>query len=79
MSALAFCGMPRNGLDDRTALEIRSVDLIAEERGSPYARFAVLLSALHRSHQYHGGASRPFIFHVPLYERQLKWGEQWPC
>ncbi len=57
MSALAFCGIPRNGLDDRTALEIRAVELVADS--SPrqnYVRFVVLTTALQLMDSRLGGA-----------------------
>lgn len=78
MSALAFSGECKNDLDHRIGLEIRTVDLVAEERGTPYVRLPVLLCALHMDHAYLGGAKR-FSFHMQLFERKLKWGERWPC
>lgn len=60
MSILAFAGQAKNGLDDRTALEIRAVELIAAS--SPrqnYVRFVVLTTALQLSDPRLGGAKVP--------------------
>ena len=60
MSSLAYCGEPRNGLDDRTCLEIRAVELVAAS--SPrqnYVRFVVLTTALQLLDPRLGGAKVP--------------------
>jgi hypothetical protein len=60
MSALAFCGQPKNGLDDRTCLEIRAVELVAAS--SPrrnYVRLVVLTTALQLLDPRLGGAPVP--------------------
>ena len=71
-SALAFCGVVVNGLDYQTGLEIRAVDLYAENSGEGYfvrPRFAILSCIC--AHPYLGGVSAPFLFPGPTLEREF--------
>ena len=78
MSAFKFNANSRNGLDDRVRQEICAVDFVSEQRRKPYVRLPVLIAAAHWSHAYLGGSKR-FTYHITLSERQMNWGERWPC
>jgi len=61
MSSLAYCGQPKNGLDERTALEIRAVELVAHN--SPrqnYVRLSIMMEALTLGDPRLGGGERCF-------------------